>query len=100
MRRASDFAIYLRRLSLATIGALLMMALAAGSSSAQRSGNAERACTPDAMRLCSEFIPDAQKITECLSKNRRALSPECRSVFSGGGGKSSRRHDRHHRRRR
>ena len=39
-------------------------------------------CTPDAMRLCNEFVPDADKITACMSKKRRQLSAECRAVFN------------------
>lgn len=38
-------------------------------------------CTPDAMRLCSEFVPDAERITSCMQAKRRQLSPECLAVF-------------------
>ena len=69
----------------------LFMAGASQPASAQsgRPGS-EEACTPDVMRLCSEFVSegDRGKITSCLRKKRRALSKECRAVF---GGKSKRR---------
>jgi len=44
---------------------------------AQGSPEAREACTPDAMRLCSEFIPDVAKITACMKKKHRELSKEC-----------------------
>jgi hypothetical protein len=36
------------------------------------------------MRLCGAHVPDVQKITACMSKNRRNLSAGCRAVFDGG----------------
>jgi hypothetical protein len=42
----------------------------------------QQACQPDAMRLCSEFVPDVERITACMIKNRIRLSPPCRAVFS------------------
>ena len=38
-------------------------------------------CTPDVMRLCSEFVPDVDQITTCMQAKRRQLSPECLAVF-------------------
>jgi hypothetical protein len=43
-----------------------------------------QACTPDAMRLCSDFIPDVAKITSCMTAKRALLSPECRLAMAGG----------------
>ena len=39
------------------------------------------ACTPDAMRLCQQAIPDATRITQCLVQNLRQLSPACTQAF-------------------
>jgi Na+/H+-dicarboxylate symporter len=52
--------------------------------SAQSRGTPEQqqACQPDAMRLCGEFVPDVERITACMIKNRIRLSPPCRAVFS------------------
>jgi hypothetical protein len=62
----------------------LLVALASPSHGQQQGTPEERqACTPDAFRLCSDFIPDADKITACLKKNRNQLSPNCKLVFSG-----------------
>jgi hypothetical protein len=43
---------------------------------------ARAACTGDAMRLCSQYIPSRGRITACLSRNRGSLSPGCHAVFS------------------
>jgi hypothetical protein len=40
-----------------------------------------RLCTPDVFRLCSSEIPDRERITACMRKNRASLSEGCRSVF-------------------
>ena len=39
------------------------------------------ACTPDALRLCQQAIPDAGRVTLCLVQNKRQLSPACTIVF-------------------
>lgn len=40
------------------------------------------ACTPDAMRLCQNAIPDASRVSLCLVQNKRQLSPDCAIVFN------------------
>lgn len=40
------------------------------------------ACTPDAMRLCSQAIPDENRVAQCLVQNKRQLSPACTLVFN------------------
>src|SRR6201986_5289009 len=42
------------------------------------------ACTPDVLRLCSEFIPDADQITICLREKSAELSDACRTAFEAG----------------
>ena len=44
----------------------------------------QQACTPDAFRLCSSDIPDVDRITACMIRNRAQLSPACRAFFRGG----------------
>jgi len=58
----------------------------------------QQACTPDAMRLCQEFIPDRAKITRCMMSKRSQISAPCRSAMRAEG---QRRHAeaRHGRRR-
>lgn len=39
------------------------------------------ACMSDAFRLCSDDIPDADKVESCLRQHRPDLSETCRSAF-------------------
>jgi len=41
-------------------------------------------CTGDAFRLCGSEIPDIDRVTSCMVRNRSQLSPECRRVFGAG----------------
>ncbi len=62
---------------------------------------AEQACTPDAMRLCSAFIPDRARVAACMRARRAQLSAECRRFMVAGGhvryGRHVRGHVRHYR---
>ena len=44
----------------------------------------QQACTPDAMRLCGEYVPDVERITACMIARKSQLSPECRRYFRPG----------------
>ncbi len=55
------------------------------------SAEAQQACTPDAFRLCGQFIPDVGKITACLTRQKAQLSPECHKVFAGRAHRHGRR---------
>jgi type II secretory pathway component PulL len=46
------------------------------------------ACTPDAMRLCQNAIPDASRVAQCLVQNKQQLSPDCTKVFNRPRGAS------------
>jgi hypothetical protein len=50
---------------------------------AQEPGTADerQACEPDVNRLCSQFIPDRDKIILCLNQKVRELNPSCRGVI-------------------
>lgn len=41
----------------------------------------EQLCSGDAMRLCSSEIPDVDRVTACMVRQRASLSDGCRSVF-------------------
>jgi hypothetical protein len=41
----------------------------------------EQMCTADAMRLCSSEIPNVDRITACMHRQRAALSDGCKAVF-------------------
>jgi len=53
---------------------------------AQGSAEAQQACTPDAMRLCSDAIPDVAKVTACMNAKYSQLSKPCQVAMRGGGG--------------
>jgi hypothetical protein len=38
-------------------------------------------CTGDVFRLCASEIPNVQRITACMRKQRASLSEGCRRVF-------------------
>jgi hypothetical protein len=66
------------------VGALL--AAAAGFSMLASAASAytqeqQQACTPDAFRLCSSDIPDVDRVTVCMIRNKSQLSPACRAHF-------------------
>jgi hypothetical protein len=41
----------------------------------------QQACTGDAFRLCGPEIPDVDRVTVCMIRNRSLLSPGCRAYF-------------------
>ena len=68
----------------------LSVALAIGGIAAQGAAFAQEyrgtmeqqmACTPDVWRLCSDQIPDVNRIVACLQQNPAQLSTGCRAVF-------------------
>ena len=81
-----------RSLLCAAAGLLTVLMVAGGTkpAAAQASDAADR-CTPDVMRLCNEFIPDADRIVACLKSKRGQLTPSCRSALQPQGSRSSRR---------
>jgi hypothetical protein len=44
----------------------------------------QMACTPDVWRLCSDQVPDVNRIVACLRLNTPQLSNGCRAVFDSG----------------
>ena len=91
---------------------ICLLALLAGLSlsgleraNAEVSAEVQQACTPDAMRLCSEFIPDVAKITACMKAKRAQISAACLTAMRGGRHEVRRearhivRHERHEARR-
>jgi hypothetical protein len=41
----------------------------------------EQMCTGDAMRLCSSEIPDVDRVTACMIRQRALLSDGCKALF-------------------
>ena len=62
-----------------------------GAAFAEDRGTLEQqmACTPDVWRLCSDRIPDVNRIVGCLRQNSPQLSAPCRAVFESNNAVSS-----------
>ena len=76
-------------MSVGGLAGLAMLALAPTPAAAQGTPEQRAYCQDDAMRLCGEFVPDVDRITACMKRHRRNLSPACRRVFDGGGRRRS-----------
>jgi hypothetical protein len=62
------------------LGTLLSASVWAAASQAY-TPEQEQACRGDAFRLCSAEIPDVERITMCMARNRSQLSPACRAYI-------------------
>ena len=65
-------------------GLMLAFALSFSALSTQSfafSDEAQQKCTGDAFRLCSSEIPNVDRITACMMKQRMSLSAPCRQVM-------------------
>ena len=67
----------------ATLGMALSVLVQPGAGFAY-TPEEQQACTPDAMRLCSEFVPNVDAITACMIKKKAQLSPQCAVFFRRG----------------
>jgi len=86
----------IRFICCAAFGAFLIGGLHAASAQVV---DVRQACTPDAMRLCGEFVPDEAKITACMHRKYSQIGPECRSAMAAGrrgGGHHYAHHTRRH----
>jgi hypothetical protein len=72
--------LYVRGLLLAA-GVVACGAFWPSASHAFTQEDARQLCTPDVLRLCSAEIPDVERITACMRRQRANLSEGCRSVF-------------------
>lgn len=52
-----------------------------GVALAQGTPEQQAACTPDVFRLCTNYIPDADRITICLKQRNSLLSKACRDAL-------------------
>jgi hypothetical protein len=41
----------------------------------------QQACSDDAFRLCNADIPDVDRVTACMVRNKSQLTPGCRAHF-------------------
>lgn len=66
-----------------------MIAGMGGGAGTRDSQAARQACTPDAMRLCSDAIPDVARVKACMQAKSAQLSEPCRIAMNGAGGTHS-----------
>jgi len=64
----------------ATLAAALLLTMLPQAGHAY-TAEQQQYCTADALRLCSSEVPDVDRITACMFRNRSQLSPDCRKVF-------------------
>ena len=68
-----------------TSRAALLFAIAAVTLAARPgpafASEAQQMCTGDALRLCGHEVPNVQRITACMVRNRAQVSPGCRAVM-------------------
>jgi hypothetical protein len=70
------------RLCVATGLAVGLLVTAGATLASAQADNAADLCTPDVMRLCNDFVPDADRIVVCLKAKRDELSAECLDALS------------------
>jgi hypothetical protein len=61
--------------------AILVMATLSEKSQAEGTPEQRWACEQDAFRVCGNEIPNVARITDCMVKNVKKLSPACRAQF-------------------
>lgn len=71
----------MNRLSIGCAALVVAGAMMAVPAAAQGTAEQRAACTGDAFQFCGEFIPDVDRITACLRKNVRKISPACQVQF-------------------
>jgi hypothetical protein len=65
--------------------ALAVAAGCVGYSSAPAGAGAQEdqnACMNDALTVCSQFVPDRDRVASCLISNRSRISPACRMALT------------------
>jgi len=71
------------RIALSVVLSISGLVAFSAASAAEYRGTPEQqmACTSDVWRLCSDQIPDVDRIVACLRQNTPQLSDGCRAVF-------------------
>ena len=76
----TSFSNRIRQAGLVLAFAISFSALSSSASFAF-SAEAQQMCTGDAMRLCGHEVPNVQRITACMVKQRAHVSAGCRAVM-------------------
>jgi len=67
------------------LGLMLAIALSAWmwpAASRAYTPEQQQACSDDAFRLCGADIPDIERVTACMIRNKSQLTPGCRVHFT------------------
>ena len=77
-------AICLKRFRYGLVLAAAMSVAALSTPASAYTQEQQAACTGDAMQLCGPEIPDVDRVTACMIRNKARLSPGCRRFFRPG----------------
>jgi hypothetical protein len=77
-----------RNLNAILAGVAMSLAVLPTASQAFTEEDQRRLCMGDVFRLCSQDIPDRERIIACMQRQRTSLSDGCRSVFGRANGRS------------
>ena len=66
--------------------ALAVLATVSTASAQQYTSEEAQACTPDAVKFCSDTIPDVGRTAACIRANFAALTPACQTAFTAATG--------------
>jgi hypothetical protein len=78
------FAVRSRNFQLSLMLATGLSVLILPSTGKAYTAEEQQACSNDAFRLCSGEIPDVDRVTVCMVRNKSQLSPGCRVYFRSG----------------
>jgi hypothetical protein len=62
--------------------AICGLVLASVAARAADDEQGRKACMVDALTVCAKFIPDRQRVADCLVANRERISEPCRVLVS------------------
>jgi hypothetical protein len=65
--------------------ALFVLALGPVAGKADDDQQGRKACMYDALTVCAQYIPDRQRIADCLLSNRQRISEPCRLLIVHSG---------------
>ncbi len=66
---------------LAATAALAAVAMVSTASAQRYTQEEAQACTPDAVKFCSDTIPDVGRTAACIRANFSSLTPACKEAF-------------------
>jgi hypothetical protein len=70
-----------RKFQLASILAAALSASTFSTASHAYTPEQQQACSGDAFQFCGPEIPDVDRVTACMIRNKSRLSPGCRAHF-------------------